>query len=145
MKQKQASPTAPDTPTRQTFGSVWTDHLMMSQELTKGSEVSRLESIPWSATGSSMQTFPKLGSVMTGLSSLDGSSRVTVDNVSKVSFDSQPVSNITGTTARQSAQHEQPRKAASPAHTLLQESSQLRRPSKDKGRVKGWKRIAAWF
>ena len=90
-----------------------------------------------------MQTYPKLGSVMTGLSSFDGSSRMTVDNVSKVSFDSQPVSYMTGATARKSVQYEPPLKAPSPEHPS--ESSQLQSPSKDKGRVKGWKRIAAWF
>ena len=124
----------------------------MTQELTQAPS-SRVDSLAyetsaWSATGSSLQTLHKLDSVLSGKSSFDGSGCMTIDNVSKMSFDSQPVSNLTGmtvATAQKSSQHERSQKAVASQPTQVHGASHMQSPNKVKGKGKGWKKIAAWF
>ena len=138
---KQVSPTAPTTPTKESSDAVWPErqdsNLTLKPSSSRSESVFESPAIAWSASGSSRLTAQKLDSVATGVSSMGVSEPMTADNVSKVSYDSRPISSSMSVEEAQSLQHKG-RQAVPPPNNKIHHAS---RPIK----VTGWKRIAAWF
>ena len=148
-KHKQASPIGPSTPTKEASDAVWPKALDSTQALDSNQGLSKASSnradsvweppaIAWSASGSSLLTAHKLDSSATGISSFNESGSVTADNVSKTSFDTQPMSVATsmkgGQAMRRSTQQD-----------MLEHSTIHSTGKTPASKNKGWKKIAAWF
>lgn len=142
---QQASAEAPSTPTKNAASEAWSRHHPSAQQqngvavMKQHNGAQRHSSVDWSASGSSLLTAPRPESMATRASSSIGSTQASVDNVSKVSFDSQPVPHVIQSAKQDWGAHQAPQRAMPPPTLGMQNTDTA------KAKKTGWQKFAAWF